>query len=112
MWLAVCFVYIAVYMPKGTTSKETAETGSYGNFFFVVKFPKVLCRPSHNEQLTKGWTIRGSNLVGSRIFAHIQTGPGTHPASSAIGTGSFLRVKRLGCGADHPPSSSANVENE
>jgi hypothetical protein len=50
--------------------------------------------------------IRGS------FFAHIQTGPGTHPASRTMGTGSFPVVKRLGRGADHPPPSSAEVENE
>jgi hypothetical protein len=40
---------------------------------------------------------------GRDFFAHIQTGPEAHPASCAIGTGSFPGVKRAGCGADHPP---------
>jgi hypothetical protein len=33
---------IAVYMPKGTTSRETMETRSYGNKHFMVKFPEGL----------------------------------------------------------------------
>jgi hypothetical protein len=45
--------------------------------------------------------------VGARFFAHVQTGPGAHPASFMIGTGSFP-----GRGGDHPPSSSAEIENE
>jgi hypothetical protein len=35
-----------------------------------------------------------------------------HPASCTMGTGSFQGVKRPGRGADHPPPSSAEVENE
>src|SRR5215468_11015041 len=41
--------------------------------------------------------------VGVRFFAHVQTGPGTHPGSCTMDTGSFPGVKRPGCGADHPP---------
>jgi len=33
-----------------------------------------------------------------------------HPASYTMGTGSFLGVKWLGCGVDHPPPSSAEVK--
>jgi hypothetical protein len=50
--------------------------------------------------------------VGARFFAHVQTGPGTHPASCTMGTWSFPGVKRPGRGADHLPPSSAEVENE
>jgi hypothetical protein len=50
--------------------------------------------------------------VGARFFAHVQTGPETHPASCTMGTWSFPGVKRPGRGADHPPSSSAEVKKE
>jgi hypothetical protein len=40
------------------------------------------------------------------------TGPGVHPASYTMGTGSLPGVKRPGRGADHPPPPSAEVENE
>jgi hypothetical protein len=49
---------------------------------------------------------------GARFFAHVQTGPGAHPASCTMSTGSFPGEKRPGRGADHPPPSSAEVENE
>jgi hypothetical protein len=41
--------------------------------------------------------------VGVRFFAHVQTGPGAHPASCTMGTGSFPGVKRPERVADHPP---------
>jgi hypothetical protein len=44
---------------------------------------------------------------GSRFSAPVQTGPGAHPASSTVGTGSFPGVKRPERDVDHPPSSSA-----
>jgi hypothetical protein len=48
--------------------------------------------------------------VGARFSAPVQTGPGAHPASCTMSTGSFLGVKRLGRGAEHPPPSSAEVK--
>jgi hypothetical protein len=50
--------------------------------------------------------------LGVRFFAHIQTGPGAHPASGPMGTGYVPGVKRPGRNADHPPPPSAEVENE
>jgi hypothetical protein len=50
--------------------------------------------------------------IESQFFAYVQTGPGAHPASCTMGTGSFPGVKRSGRGADHPPPPSAEVENE
>jgi hypothetical protein len=37
-------------------------------------------------------------------------GPGAHPASYTMGTGSFPGVKRPGRDVDHPPPSSARVK--
>jgi hypothetical protein len=47
--------------------------------------------------------------VGARFSAPVQTSPGAYPFSYTMGTGSFLGVKRLGQGTDHPPPSSAEV---
>ena len=46
----------------------------------------------------------------ARFSAPVQTGPGAHPASYTMGTGSFPGVKRSERGVDHPPISSAEVE--
>jgi len=59
------------------------------------------------QQLATGWTVRGSNPGGARFSAPFQTGPGAHPASYTMGTGSFRGVNRPGRGVDHPPQSSA-----
>ena len=48
--------------------------------------------------------------VKASFSAPVQTGPGAHPASYTMGTGSFPGVKRPGRGVDHPPPSSAEVE--
>jgi hypothetical protein len=49
-------------------------------------------------------------LVGAAFSAPVQTGPGAHPASYTMGTGSFPGVKRPGCGVDHPTPSNAEVK--
>jgi len=48
--------------------------------------------------------------VGARFSSPVQAGSEAHPASYAMGTGSFLGVKRPGRGVDHPPLSSAEVK--
>ena len=63
------------------------------------------------RRLAIGWTVRGSSPgVEARFSAPVQTGPGTHPASYAMRTGSFPGVKRPGRVVDHLPSSSADVK--
>jgi hypothetical protein len=61
----------------------------------------------HINRLTMGLTVRGSNPGGERDFS---PGSGAHPASCTMGTKSFPGVKQPGRGADHPPSSSAEVK--
>ena len=46
----------------------------------------------------------------ARFSAPVQTGPGTHPASYTMGTGSLPGVKRPGRGIDHSPPFSDEVE--
>jgi len=56
-----------------------------------------------------GWS--GDRIpVGARFSTPVQTGPGAHPASYKMGTGSFLEVKRPGRDVDHPTPSSAEVK--
>jgi len=50
--------------------------------------------------------------VGARFSTPVQTGPGAHPASYIMGTGSFPGVKRPGRGVHHPPPLSAGVKEE
>ena len=48
--------------------------------------------------------------VEATFSALVQTGPGAHPASYTMGTGSFPGVKWLERGFDHPPPSSTEVK--
>ena len=48
--------------------------------------------------------------VGASFSAPVQTGPGVHPASSTVGTGSFSGTKRPKSGIDHPHPSREEVK--
>jgi hypothetical protein len=48
--------------------------------------------------------------VGERFSAPVENGPGAHPVSYTVGTGSLPGVKRPGRGSDHPLSSSDEVK--
>jgi len=50
------------------------------------------------------------NPGASKISVPAQTSLGAHPASYAMGTGSFPWVKRPGGGVNHPPTSGAEVK--
>jgi hypothetical protein len=49
-------------------------------------------------------------LVGARFSSLVQIGPGAHSCSCTVGTGSLAGIKRPGRGINHPPSSSAEVQ--
>jgi hypothetical protein len=49
---------------------------------------------------------------GARFFAHVQTGPGAHPASYTMVTASFPGVKRPRRGAGHPPHLAPRLKKE
>jgi hypothetical protein len=61
-------------------------------------------------QLATAWTSGDRIPVGASFSAPVQTGPGVHPASYAMGSRSLPGVKRPGRGADHPTLSSAEVK--
>jgi len=64
----------------------------------------------YNDVLRAGRS--GDRFPGgdARFFTTVQTGPGAHPASYTIGTGSFPGVNRPGRGVDQPPPSSVEVK--
>jgi hypothetical protein len=71
--------------------------------------------PGSSVGIATGYGLDGPVIEsrwGARFFAHVQTGPETHPASCTMGTGSFPGVKRQGRSANHPPPSSAEVKKE
>ena len=63
----------------------------------------------YSDSLQSGWP--GDQIsVGARFSAPVHTSSEAHPASHAVGTGSFLGVKWLWHGIDHPPPSSAEIK--
>jgi len=48
--------------------------------------------------------------MGARFSATVQTSLGAHSASCKVCTGSFLGVKQLRHGVDHPPPSSTKLK--
>jgi len=50
--------------------------------------------------------------VGTRFSVPVQTGPGAHPASYTMDTGSFPGVKRPGSGVDHPLHLAPRLKRE
>jgi hypothetical protein len=84
---------------------------SFGRRSKII-YPMLVTRTTKGQKGQKGQLWYKKIPVGARFFAHVQTGPGAHPASCTMGTGSFPGVKRSGRGADHPSPPSAQVENE
>jgi hypothetical protein len=89
---------------------QNKHVGNYKPCWYFRHIPLSQLAQSVYDWLRAGRS--GDRIpVGARFFAHVQTGPGAHPASCIIGTGSFPGVKRPGRGADHPPPPSAEGEN-
>jgi hypothetical protein len=88
---------------------------SRANFTYTFTFT-CACGPGSSVGIVTGWLRAGRSgdqiPVGARFFAHVQTGPGAHPAPCTMGTGSLPGVKRPGRVVDYPPPPSVEVENE
>jgi len=50
--------------------------------------------------------------MAARFSAPVQTGPGPHPPSYTMGTGSFPGVKQPKCGVDLPPHLAPRLKKE
>ena len=73
----------------------------------------VVQRAQSVQRLATCWMVRGSNPSReARFSTPVQTGPGAHPASYTMGTGSFLGVKRQGRGFDHPSHLAPRLKEE
>jgi len=96
----------------------------YGNRFFFTVFKRVsilakLTEPIVGRDRAVGIASRygldGSGIEsrwGTRFSAPVQTGPGTRPASYAMGTRYFPGTKRPERGVDHPPHLAPRLKKE
>ena len=69
--------------------------------FSSVGITQSVQRSRYSDSLEVGRS-RDPIPVGARFSTPVQTGPGAHPASYTMGTGSLLGVKRPGRDVDHP----------
>jgi len=80
-----------------------------------MQFTYVIGGPGSVIGIASGYRLDGPGLnpSGARFSAPVKTGPGAHPASCMMGTGSFPGL-RSGPGHDIGPSppSSAMVKKE
>jgi hypothetical protein len=92
------------------TGSQSAYPASI-NRNFAVKLPRNLTDDKPDILYLKFKTLLHCEVAGrsedriqmrEKFSAPVQTGPGTHPASCALRTGSFTGVMRPGGGVNHP----------
>ena len=102
--IALCFL--------GSTNNQSNHGLTQPIFYIVVGNvcgPGELCRYG---DLLRARRSGDRILVEARISSPFQTGPGFHPVSCTMGTGTFLGVKWLGRGVDRALVSIAEVKKE
>ena len=103
-----------VLLPASKFSRPVSGRSMKGHYFIVIKdearmflkYPFTSHRPgqrSRYSDLLRAGRSGDRIPVGAKFSAPVQTGPGAHPASCKMGTGSFPGVKRPRRGIDHPP---------
>jgi hypothetical protein len=63
-------------------------------------------------RLAMSLKVRGSDPVGAKFHAPVQTGPRVHQASYRVGTGSFQKAKPAGRGVNYPPHQAPRLNKE
>ena len=74
------------------------------NVFIIPDLSYITCGPGSSVGIATGYRLDGPGIEsrwGARFTAPDQTGPGDHPASCKMGTGSFSGVK-IGRGVTTP----------
>ena len=99
-WLVVVREKDFVYCQVGTGFMDT---------YIYIYGPGYLIQ--YSDSLMSGRS--GDRITMGTIFsALVQTGPGAHPASYTLGTGSFSGVKRPGRRIHQPPHIAQRLKKE
>ena len=93
------------HIPEGHNPRFTLPAGSHGCRFSIQVLG--LSGPGSLVGIAIGYGLGGAGIEyrwGARFTASVQTGPGAHPISCTMGTGSFPGgIWRPGCDADPSP---------
>jgi len=119
-WQAEDYIWSAIYMAwrgGGCGQPESRVQGAANGEgkwkFWITKFILGIGKGKDGRGSSVGiandYGLDGpeSNPGGGRDFPPVQTGPGTHPASCIMGTGSFPGIEAAGGWGWPPPPSSA-----
>ena len=96
------WINIRIAKKKSTFVGTFATHTHHIIYIYLYMVPMWAGIAQSEQQFAAGWTVRESNLGGDEIF-RTRPDPGAHPASYAMGTGTFPGVKR-------PGSSSVEVK--
>jgi hypothetical protein len=77
-------------------------------FLLCVLYSKDKSQKRQDKEVRIKYTHKKARW-GARFFSPVHTGPGAHPASYKMGTGSFPGVKRPWRGVNHPPPSNVSM---
>jgi hypothetical protein len=90
------FIFLIIIMPntkRANVSLSQLYTVCVYIYIYYIYIMIVGPVAQSVYRMATGWTVRGSNPDGARFSASVQTGPGAHPASCTMGTGSFEGVE-------------------
>ena len=100
-------------MPDFDKTYKKKHRGKKARVYLKITSPTVPARPEQHTWYSAGESEDRIPVEGGgRFSATVQTGPGAHPASYTMGTGSFPGVKRPGRGNDHPPYLVPSLKKE
>jgi hypothetical protein len=80
------------------------------NCQFLAVHRMILAGVAYSVKPVRAGRSEDPIQVAAKFSAPVQTGPGAHPAPTKCVPGLFPGAKRVECGADRPPKSSAEVK--
>jgi len=96
----LCFKYLLGNVPETSTGISNSTSKSFlvqiDNTVDLIQDHYFVCGPCSSVGIATGYGLDGPGIetrCEARFSAPVRTGPGAHPASCTMGTGTFLGVK-------------------